>query len=310
MFGGYRRLSCIGSGFDGDSVYLAQSLLAPGERAALKWPAKEEEVTALRELNADGPGSERCFGIPRLLASGRYAAAPFVVTELLGKQVAEFFRRVPWDGEFPQRWHRISLVGRMAARRLGALHRRGFVHCDVSPENILFDREPQREAALFVVDLGLARRYPGGGPMRADLGSAEWSSVRSAEGRERRPEDDLEALGWVLVHALLGGLPWLDILNDAYEKWHSPTVRHHAVAQVQLAKREWLQEMGRREVDGGIVPGGLYRYLIACQKESVFPDLPDYASLNELLGGDPCHDEAEAESADLVQFQIDVAPFM
>merc|ERR1719282_1653445 len=105
-------------------------------------------------------------------------------------------------------------------RRFEALHKCGYVHCDVSLGNILLGcHNGPQEYSPHIVDFGLARPYPGGGPMSGDLGSAEWSSIRSAEGGERRPEDDLEALGWVLANGMFETLPWFLHLSQCYQQW-------------------------------------------------------------------------------------------
>merc|ERR1719464_1726020 len=142
--------------------------------------------------------TEASPGLPLPVRTGGFDGSPYLVMPLLGTSLADEFpriRRLPFD----QRWRLVCVVGRMLLRRLETVHRCGFVHCDLSPENVLYGPpsadswgEPE---TLFLVDFGLAQRWPGGGCLRGDRGSAEWSSIRSADGGERSPDDDLEALG-------------------------------------------------------------------------------------------------------------------
>ncbi|CAK0831367.1 unnamed protein product [Prorocentrum cordatum] len=143
-----------------------------------------------------------------------------------------------------RKWAALRVVGRLALRRLQRLHELGFLHRDVSPENILLGRaRGSDEATLYLIDYEHAQKYPGGGrAAESDVGSVEWSSIRSADGGEPRPIDDVEALGWVLLHGMFGRLPWFDWLARAYKDYDwdadSKWSRVQAIRQAQLAKAE------------------------------------------------------------------------
>merc|ERR1719401_715229 len=96
-------------------------------------------------------------------------------------------------------------------------------------------------ASPHILDYGLARPYPGGAPLSGESGSGEWNSIRSAEGAARRPEDDLESLGWILAQCLYKLLPWFSTLQVAYENWHEPKRRQETVRQVRSLKQKLLQ---------------------------------------------------------------------
>merc|ERR1719195_1466588 len=107
-----------------------------------------------------------------------------------------------------QRWQAVRVIGRMLLRRLEAIHACGYVHCDVSPYNVLFgsavhegygSRGPV--AVPYLIDFGLARACPGA-PLGAEHGTLEFASARTAAGGPRVWHDDLEALGWVLAFLL------------------------------------------------------------------------------------------------------------
>mmetsp|Transcript_132394 Transcript_132394/g.295177 ORF Transcript_132394/g.295177 Transcript_132394/m.295177 type:complete len:420 (+) Transcript_132394:87-1346(+) len=273
----------IGRGFDGPCVYEAKHV-GSGEKVAVKWPAKAEEVAVLKSVAERLPPD--CPGIPRLLASGRFKEIPYLVMDQYRQPLTEVYPRLWWM-PLEKRWPAVRALGRMLVRRLEALHNCGFVHCDISPENILLSRRDNPLCMPVLIDFGLARRYPGGGPLLGEFGSNEWSSIRAALGGERRPEDDLEALGWVMLNAVFQHLPWCHFLEKAYAQWHLEATRNLTVQQVAWTKRRLLDEGW--DVFGECclsqTPNELYRFLHSSRHEVTPPQRPDYEYLIILLGG-------------------------
>mmetsp|Transcript_32400 Transcript_32400/g.75260 ORF Transcript_32400/g.75260 Transcript_32400/m.75260 type:complete len:529 (+) Transcript_32400:169-1755(+) len=283
--GDFRVKQPIGRGAAGVCVYSGEHIrfCTP---VAVKWPAKPEEAHALLHIHKCAPSG--CRGLVKLWAYGSYEDKQYIVNPLLGSTLAADFKHflaLPTH----HRWQGICTVGQIVLQRLETLHRCGYVHCDVSPENVLHGSDDDSRSTLFLIDLGLARRFPGGRPLQGHFGSAEWSSIRSANGGERRPEDDLEALGWVLVHAMAGEPPWVRMLKAAYADWSSAEKRDSVVKQVSEAKLQLL-ESGWAEMGSGWdmfaeVPEELFGYLRACRTEaSSSHALPDYSQLRAFLG--------------------------
>mmetsp|Transcript_112738 Transcript_112738/g.313686 ORF Transcript_112738/g.313686 Transcript_112738/m.313686 type:complete len:424 (+) Transcript_112738:67-1338(+) len=295
----YHVLRTIGSGFMGPCVYEAKDSL-DGKKVALKWPAKSEEIEVLKSIAEQRPSG--VLGIPQLRASGRYENRRYLVMEMLRLPLQEFFPRI-WSQRREHRWPATCILGRLLLRRLEALHRCGFVHCDVSPENVLLGRSGSDGLEPHLVDFGLARPYPGGAPLAGEHGSGEWSSIRSGDGGERRPEDDLEALGWVLANCMHSVLPWFGCLENAYNKWHIPATREAAVRQVQFMKRKFLtggwKAVGQWCADQPELPPELHQFILACQKDAELPGQPDYQNLMRLLGAHMDLDAETAEEEDL-----------
>mmetsp|Transcript_34441 Transcript_34441/g.73344 ORF Transcript_34441/g.73344 Transcript_34441/m.73344 type:complete len:154 (+) Transcript_34441:3-464(+) len=152
-----------------------------------------------------------------------------------------------------------------------------------------------------------------------DRGSAEWSSVRSAEGGEPLPQDDVEALGWVLLNGLLGALPWFEWLSEAYKDWHgsSKWTRHAVIRQVQRAKAKLLEEgwvaLGWREpvaMRAEVAAGKLLEFIKASRLEATSSKQPQYDVLITLLGGKVDLSSQDAEKLDLDEFAKVVAPML
>lgn len=259
-----------------------------------------------------------------MLMHGIKDGETFIVMELLGMSLGKLFELLE-DQTVAQRWRAMCVLGRLLLRRLRAFHRVGYVHCDISPENILLkdDNDGQEGPPCitpYIIDFEHAKKRTDGKKLGFDCGSAEWSSVRSAEGLEPLPEDDLEAVGWVLMHGVCGTLPWFKWLNDAYKDWHESTwTRQQVIRQVQRAKVRLLAE-GWRSLGyqkSFTMPSDLVRFIRACRPGDATgqfpPGRPDYATLFTLLGGQPEESDetvAEAEQHDLRLLSDIVAPFV
>ena len=109
------------------------------------------------------------------------------------------------------------------ARALDYAHRRGFVHRDVKPENILFGEEETPQ----LTDFGIARAIGSGTRMTAtgmSIGSPHYMSPEQARGLEVDGRSDLYSLGVVLYEMLTGRLPFggADAFAVAYAHINDP----------------------------------------------------------------------------------------
>ena len=139
------------------------------------------------------------------------------------------------------------------------IHRCGFIHRDVKPENFLVGLDSDTGMnTIYLIDFGLARRYRyrRDGQMehipfkfvvdshrfypqscRTDkslVGTARYASRNSHNAYELSRRDDLESMCYVLVYLVDGGeLPWSDALAH-HNKYHM-TKRGRVVAYRKIA---------------------------------------------------------------------------
>ncbi len=101
-------------------------------------------------------------------------------------------------------------IARQGLRALGYLHRSGFVHRDVSPDNLMLSRDVEGRPLIKIIDLGIAKRRDSDQQLTASgmfLGKFRYSSpehfgVQGSDGIEER--SDLYTFGLVLYELLTG----------------------------------------------------------------------------------------------------------
>ena len=131
-------------------------------------------------------------------------------------------------------------VAAAMARALDYAHKRGLVHRDVKPENILFGED----GAPQLTDFGIARAMSSGTRMTAagmSIGSPHYMSPEQARGQAVDGRSDLYSLGVVLYEMLTGRVPFDagDTLAVAYAHVND------AVPELPPAQRDWQPVVDR-----------------------------------------------------------------
>lgn len=293
----YTVLDQLGKGKGGGVVYRCRYAYARRPDAAFKYPATDTEIDALEAVHRSAPG---CLGVPPLHSHGVYEGRRYYVTQALGCSLTSLLTSAGIrEMQLNEKWTSIRVIGRMLLRRLEALHRAGWVHGDVAPDNFLFGRTEDDKVGLFLIDFGCARCI-GGAPVKAFWNTVEFAACRMEDGCVREPYDDLESLGYILMHGMWGNLPWFQWTRD---RWEWEKTRDKDIEKVKRLKRTLL--MGQFAALGvnwfhlTNTPRNLVLFLVTCMSRPKAKDrLPVYEELMGYLEADGGPAES-AEAGDL-----------
>ncbi len=103
-------------------------------------------------------------------------------------------------------------IGKQSLAALGYLHRRGFVHRDISTDNLMLTRGPDGGPQVKLIDLGIAKssRHSDHGLTRSGifLGKPRYAPPEAIAGQEVDARADLYSFGVVLYELLTGERPF------------------------------------------------------------------------------------------------------
>lgn len=193
-----------------DSRYEPIRTLGRGGRGKV-WQVRDKarggRILALKRLHSDVEAQELALEF-RLLSGLRHPALTrpydFGVDDEGPYFTSEFV-----EGSFFPSWAKSASQDRLffglasLLRGLALLHRRGWVHADVSGENVLV-HSPDAKPVVKLLDLGSARR-PG---QRVKASTPGWAAPEILEGRGALTASDLYSFGVLAACAFFGRHPF------------------------------------------------------------------------------------------------------
>jgi len=203
----YRLITAIGTGASAH-VYLAEDV-SLHRRVAIKvlHPALADDVAFLRRFRAEAR-AVAALNHPNVLQCydwGEEDGRPFLVLEFLA---GGSLRQVIDHGVLLSQSQAVR-VGMEATAGLDYAHRRGFIHRDIKPPNLLFDADGR----LRIADFGLARALAEAAwtePEGAMLGTARYAAPEQATGNwVLDGKADVYGLALVLYEAVTGEPPFI-----------------------------------------------------------------------------------------------------
>ena len=199
----YRVISRVGSGGMAD-VYCAEDLQL-GRKVAVKLLhrrfAEDREFVERFRREASSAAGLQHPNVVGVFDRGEWDGTSYIAMEFLdGRTLKQLItEEAPLD---PIRAIDLTLPVLRAAR---FAHRRGVIHRDLKPHNVMVDAEGR----VKVTDFGIARA--GASDMTQTgsiMGTAQYLSPEQAQGHAVTPQSDLYSIGIVLYEMLTGRLPF------------------------------------------------------------------------------------------------------
>ncbi len=203
--GRYRLLAPVGSGASSQVYAASDTRLARRVAVKVLHPMLAADRAFLRRFRAEArlAASLDHPHIMRVFDWGEEAEGPYLVLEYLGGGSL----RALLDTGARLDHSQVAAMGCEAAAGLAYAHRRGIVHRDVKPSNLLFDDEGH----LRIADFGVARALAEAAltePLGAMFGTARYASPEQAEARALDDRTDVYSLALVLYESLTGRVPF------------------------------------------------------------------------------------------------------
>lgn len=113
------------------------------------------------------------------------------------------------------------IIATQVLSHLEFIHKRGIIHRDIKPQNLIIGTESGvGQALIYLVDFGLSKCYIDPNTHRhipnhhypRITGTLRYLGIDGHRGEEASRRDDLQALAYVLVYFLRGKLPWQKII--------------------------------------------------------------------------------------------------
>eukprot|EP00928_Gymnodinium_smaydae_P049291 TRINITY_DN33072_c0_g1_i1.p1 TRINITY_DN33072_c0_g1~~TRINITY_DN33072_c0_g1_i1.p1 ORF type:complete len:340 (-),score=28.75 TRINITY_DN33072_c0_g1_i1:152-1171(-) len=169
-------------------------------------------------------------GFPRIHSFWHDESGSVMVFELLGSSLADL---VEDHGKFSMKTTMYLAIQML--ERIVCLHTCGFIHRDIKPANFMIGQScnGQYSPLLYLIDFGLAkeaqtscsRASPHRGQRHRIVGTVVFMSTNAHLGRPQSFRDDLEAMGYVLMHLVKGRLPWSDAVGRTRDEVNTAVLK-------------------------------------------------------------------------------------
>ena len=196
------------------SVYIGK-YLTEKKYVAIKIQNKNANISQL-EKEAYYQYLLKGIGVPKVLSFGRSGNNYILVETLLGKTLKQLFDL----NKNPQsKMKDMCMAAIQIIDRIKFIHSKNIIHQDIKPENFLVGNP--NTSLIYIIDFGLSKKYRSSrtnkhikfSKNKPFNGTFNFSSINSMKGIEMTRRDDLESIGYMLIHLIKGKLPWSDYLN-------------------------------------------------------------------------------------------------
>lgn len=200
-------------------VYAAyDSILSVSVALKVERNKSKKTTKILNEVNVYKDLTD-CDDFQIFYGNGEKDGKLFIATSILGPNLENVFTYCKKDFSLKS----ICLIVIQALNLVQSLHNKGYVHRDIKPENFSIGLE--NTSKIYLIDFGLCIKYVDnqGNHVHFEenvpfVGTLRYCSINAHCGIKQSRRDDLESLGYTLLHFLLGNLPWQGVVLSNKEK--------------------------------------------------------------------------------------------
>jgi len=271
----------LGSGSFGDiyNVYdkvTSKYLAAKVENPSSKFPQLRLEYKVYKSM-ATYNGFPRVYWIGSAILAvnnGKPQKMDVLIMDKLGPSLEELF--VSCNRKFGVKT--VCMTGIQLVNRIESLHKEGFLHRDIKPDNFLVgagDRHSKDGSVIHMIDMGLTKRFRNESgqhiPIREGkrlTGTPRYASINTHNGMEQSRRDDVESLAYVLLYLLKGRLPWQGMKGSTKLEKYEQIKRKKIGTPIETLCEDLPHE---------------FENLLTYVRELKFTDVPDYRWMKKLL---------------------------
>ena len=205
LFKKYRVNKIIGEGsfgcvFKGINIIDKSEIAIKVEQKNSKMHVLENESQFLLYLKG--------FGIPEIKSFGYNSKFYILIEELLGPNLSQLNENKNFNIKD------LAMIAIQIIDRIEYVHSKYIIHRDIKPENFTIGNKNLK--TIYIIDFGISRKYKSsrtGKHVNYSLtgklfGTVRYLSYNASRGVEQSRRDDLESIGYMLIHLATGNLPW------------------------------------------------------------------------------------------------------
>jgi len=197
-----------------------------------------------------------------------------LVMDALGHSLEKLFNQCNRKFELKT----VCMIGIQLINRIHNLHKAGYLHRDIKPDNFLIgsgDILTKSGSVIHMIDMGLAKAYTDVHGNHIPIttgkhltGTPRYASINTHEGLEPSRRDDCESMCYVLIYFLNGKLPWQGLQ-------YSSKAEHYKL--IYESKREYCVNALMTDLPDE------FKSLLSYVRTIEFTQEPDYKYMKKLL---------------------------